>query len=205
MPGEFAENLLLKLSGLKAVPGKLLPRPTPFILTWLGPQPIGVIPPEWYGLPEDYFFGFTPEEVLAGIGATQTAEQRRQIMEYSQVRHEERLAEINAINSAIAPPSAASLAALEARLAKLTAEDRAAPNLIQQFDIEQEGDLAPQLAEVRRARAEREAIAMAFEQREAALFAERSRLIAAANAGPPSLPSGFVFLDGFASMHPADP
>lgn len=205
MPGEFAENILLKLAGLKPVAGKLIPRPTPLILTWLAPQPVGVVPPEWYGLPENYFFGFTPEQVLAGVGATQTAEQRARIQEYGAQRHVERLAEIDAATNTANPVGAAYLEQLTDRLAALTADERAHPSLIQEFDLQEGARLAPQLAEVVRFRSERAAVAATFDRAEEVLSEERARLIAANSTRPPSLPNGFVFIDRFAAMHGPDP
>lgn len=53
-------ELALESLGLKLVAGSI--RPTPLVLTWLLPQPLGGIPPHVFGLPHDWA-GFTFEDV----------------------------------------------------------------------------------------------------------------------------------------------
>lgn len=77
-PGGRLEHLLFELSGFKIVPGRVVPRPNPLIITYLAPQPVGFVPPRFFGLPEDYFFGFTAEEVLRNVGAEDDPERQQQ-------------------------------------------------------------------------------------------------------------------------------
>lgn len=61
------EAFVLKTLGLRPRPGSVIPGVTPLAATWLGPQPLGVINPTYFGLPEDYLFGYTPHEFLHGV------------------------------------------------------------------------------------------------------------------------------------------
>lgn len=57
-----------------------------FALTWLAPAPVGIVPPKYFGLPEDYFFGFTPSQVL------EFAENAGPQMAYEHYKEQERAA-----------------------------------------------------------------------------------------------------------------
>ena len=63
-PANPLTEKLLELLAFHVKPGSVIPRPTPFVITYAGPQPIGFVPPRFFGLPEDYFFGLTPEQVI---------------------------------------------------------------------------------------------------------------------------------------------
>jgi hypothetical protein len=74
--------MLLGGAGFHHVPGaRVIPiRPSPLIISWLAPQPVGVVPPRYFGLPENYFFGFTPKEVFGfalGEAAAQGERERK--------------------------------------------------------------------------------------------------------------------------------
>lgn len=82
-PANPLPNMAVEGLGLRVPKGKIIPRPTPLIVTWLAPQPVGVVPPHYYGLPERYFFGHSPEDVfsfLTGEKAKQGAEARQRLV-----------------------------------------------------------------------------------------------------------------------------
>jgi hypothetical protein len=65
-PANPISRLVVETLGFHAgVSGKGFPlKPSPLILTYAAPQPIGLVPPSTYGLPDDYFFGFTTHEMM---------------------------------------------------------------------------------------------------------------------------------------------
>jgi len=73
-------EITAKALGFHVARGVFLPKGlSPLFVTYLAPQPIGFVPPKYYGLPEDFLFGVTAHRLAQFYGAPEYLEHQLRV------------------------------------------------------------------------------------------------------------------------------